>query len=333
MIVRTLGRIGRTLIAAGIIVFLFLAYLLWGTNIHTAGEQRKLEKQYQEEKAKARNQLAATTAPVSAVPPGPVPTAPPQPITSPVPAPDEGGIVGRISIPKIGLTPKVVVQGVNLDQLERGPAHYPGTPLPGQKGNVALAGHRTTYGAPFHDVDQLENGDKIYVDTAYGGQFVYEVMNKPAGHQEVVQPDDVSVIQDKGDNRLTLTACHPKFSADQRLIIEAKLVGIPTPKLAGQDAVDKKMAKTLAAGKGEGKKGPAAIDNLDGKKASKTPMVLWGLLCAAIWLAAWVLARFVLGHKRPRPIRWSPYVLGTPFFLLALFFFFEHFVKLLPSNF
>lgn len=331
MIVRTLGRIGRTLIAAGIVVFLFLAYLLWGTNIHTAGEQRKLEKQYKQQAAAEAKQLATTTTPVSAVPGGPAPSEPAQPITSPVAAPDEGGIVGRISIPKLDLTPKVVVQGVDLDQLERGPAHYPGTPLPGQKGNVAIAGHRTTYGAPFHDVDQLENGDKIIIDTSYGGRFVYEVMNKPAGFQEVVQPDDVSVIQDKRDNRLTLTACHPKFSADQRIIIEAKLVGDPTAKLTGQDEVDKKLVKTLAAGKGEAKKG-APIDNLDGKKAARTPIALWGLLCAAIWLAAWVLARFVLG-RRARLIRWSPYVLGAPLFLIALFVFFEHFVKLLPSNF
>ena len=107
--------------------------------------------------------------------------------------------------------------GVTVDQLKRGPGHYEETPLPGQAGNAAIAGHRTTYGAPFNRIDELEPGDEIVVTTVQG-EFTYIVKE-----QLIVSPKQVEVLEDAGDNRLTLTACHPKYSARERIVVVSEL--------------------------------------------------------------------------------------------------------------
>ncbi len=144
---------------------------------------------------------------------------------------DEGSAIARIQIPAIGVD-KTVVEGVRVGDLRKGPGHYPTTPIPGQAGNAAIAGHRTTYGAPFGDIDELEPGDQIIVTTIQG-QFTYEVAVQGEGHGHfIVAPHQVEVLdQDFRDhpNRLTLTACHPKGSARQRIIVVAALVGDPAP--------------------------------------------------------------------------------------------------------
>ncbi len=317
MLARTLGRLGRFLLTAGVLVFLFLAYLLWGTNLQTASAQQKLEKQFDRQVAEAQQKLSQTT---TTAPPttAPDPGGGDPPVDIPLQVPAEGGIVGRIAIPKIGLSPKVVVEGVTEDQLKRGPGHYPGTPLPGQKGNVAIAGHRTTYGSPFHDINELTNGDEIDITTTYG-RFVYRVTG-----QKIVEPSDSSVLDDHGQATLTLTACHPIYSADQRIVVTADLVGSPVGKLAGQDEANSKIQKKLA---GE------PLSALDSPQPPKTDVVLWGLLCGAIWLVAWVLARFVLGRRHRWYIAWIPYAVGLPLFGVTLYVFFENFVRQLPSNF
>lgn len=100
-----------------------------------------------------------------------------------------------------------MVEGVDQAHLRRGPGHYAGSPLPGQGGNMAIAGHRTTYGAPFYRLDELEPGDVIRITTR-DGEFVYEVTDS-----EVVAPTRVDVLDDFGDDRLTLTACNPRYPA------------------------------------------------------------------------------------------------------------------------
>ena len=129
-----------------------------------------------------------------------------------------GQALGFIEIPKISLD-LVFVAGVGKQELKLGPGHYPGTPLPGQFGNAAIAGHRTTYGAPFSNLDLLNTGDKIVVSYP-SATYVYLVSSTT-----IVTPDDVSVIATKDSSRgvLTLTTCHPKGSAAQRLIITAEL--------------------------------------------------------------------------------------------------------------
>jgi sortase A len=123
-------------------------------------------------------------------------------------------------IPSIDVD-EVIFSGVNADTLKMGPGHMPGTPVPGQPGNAVISGHRTTYGRPFYDLDLLEGGDRIEVETATG-RHVYEVRRTL-----IVAPDDVQVIQPLVGAWLTLTTCHPHFSAAERLIIQAELVEGP----------------------------------------------------------------------------------------------------------
>jgi LPXTG-site transpeptidase (sortase) family protein len=130
----------------------------------------------------------------------------------------EGQPLTRIEIPKLGVD-TIVVQGTSPSALRAGAGHYPNTPLPGQKGNVAIAGHRTTYGRPFNKVDQLRPGDKIILTTPVG-RYTYSVTRLPW----ITDPWDWSVVDKSTEPLLTLTACHPKGSARQRLIVRAKLI-------------------------------------------------------------------------------------------------------------
>jgi sortase A len=131
-----------------------------------------------------------------------------------------GDALTRIEIPSIDVD-TIVVEGTTPAALRAGAGHYPKTPLPGEPGNVAIAGHRTTYGRPFNQMDDLEPGDKIILTTPIG-KHTYEVTGKPS----VVSPDDWSPITDyaKGGSFLTLTSCHPEGSAAFRIIVRAELI-------------------------------------------------------------------------------------------------------------
>ncbi len=116
------------------------------------------------------------------------------------------------------------MEGVDPEPLKRGPGHYPGTAAPGQPGNFAVAGHRTTYGAPFYHLDQLRTGDEVHVVDRDQRAWVYEVVET-----RVVLPDEVWVIDDdpfeSGAPMLTLITCEPRFSLAKRLIVFAELRG------------------------------------------------------------------------------------------------------------
>jgi sortase A len=128
---------------------------------------------------------------------------------------EPGDAMGRIVMPAIGVS-EVFVEGTEADDLRAGPGHYAETPLPGERGTVAIAGHRTTYGAPFRRVDQLDPGDRIELRMSYG-RFVYRVERT-----RIVEPTETSVIDRVGHNRLVLSACHPLYSAAQRIIVFAR---------------------------------------------------------------------------------------------------------------
>lgn len=128
-----------------------------------------------------------------------------------------GDPVGRVRMPSIGVS-TVFVEGTDGESLRSGPGHYPGTPLPGARGTVAIAGHRTTYGAPFRKLDGLRRGDEVRVQTSYG-RFVYEVERT-----QIVPPTALWVTQRVRYDRLVLTACHPLYSAAQRIVVFARLV-------------------------------------------------------------------------------------------------------------
>ncbi len=222
------GGFGKVLIATGLLMFAFVAYQLWGTGIETARAQNALEDDF--------NELLASTVPVASTVPAtsvPVDTSPadtvaPDPsttTTAPVPAEtqnlpafEEGDVIARLEIPSIGVD-NYVVAGVEKSDLKKGPGHYPETPLPGQLGNSAIAGHRTTYGQPFYDIDLVTPGDEIIVTTP-AGRFVYI-----ATGQQIVGPNDYEVVAttDPTIATLTLTSCHPRYTARDRIVITSEL--------------------------------------------------------------------------------------------------------------
>ena len=126
----------------------------------------------------------------------------------------------RLQIPAIDLD-TIVVEGTTPAALRAGAGHYPKTPLPGEEGNVGIAGHRTTYGRPFNRMDDLKPGDKVILTTPIG-KHTYEVTSKPF----VVSPNDWSPITDypEGGSFLTLTSCHPEGSAAYRIVVRAELI-------------------------------------------------------------------------------------------------------------
>jgi sortase A len=131
----------------------------------------------------------------------------------------DGDALTRLKIPALDVE-IVVVEGVTDDALRAGAGHYPSTPLPCEIGNVAIAGHRTTFGRPFHNLDLLAEGDTIELETPIG-TCTYEITVSPF----VVAPSDVGVIDNTPDEALlTLTTCNPKGSARERLIVHATMV-------------------------------------------------------------------------------------------------------------
>lgn len=128
---------------------------------------------------------------------------------------ETGDSLTRVRIPAIDVD-VVVVEGITPSALRAGAGHYPQTPLPCEDGNMAIAGHRTTFGKPFGNLDRLKAGDTIEVTTPIGG-CVYQLSRDPY----VVAPTDMSVLDATPERALTLTTCHPRGSAAQRLIVRA----------------------------------------------------------------------------------------------------------------
>jgi sortase A len=129
---------------------------------------------------------------------------------------NDGDPIGRIVIPSIDLD-IVVVQGTSTGDLTKGPGHYQSTPFPGQPGTTAIAGHRTTYLAPFRHLDSLHGGDRIEL------RMPYATLQYRVERTKVVEPTDVQILHPTGYQRLVLTACHPLYSASQRIVAFARL--------------------------------------------------------------------------------------------------------------
>ena len=228
--------VGRLLVLTGLLMLGFVAYQLWGTGVQTAAAQRDLDSRFTALIAQAAAEPEPEVSTTTSTPSEPAPTATVRvtdvstsiAVATTVPAsppswPPSTGIalgdpIARIEMPTLG-TDHIVVAGVGVDELQQGPGHFPDTPLPGQLGNAAIAGHRTTYGQPFHDVDQLAPGDDIVLTTP-AGRFVYQVTDT-----RIVAPTDYHVVAttDWDNAMLTLTSCHPKWSAAQRIIVSAAL--------------------------------------------------------------------------------------------------------------
>ncbi len=291
---------GTALRNLGILLLLFVAFQLWGTSALEHRDQAKLRHSFQ-------IALASQAAPSSSSSSGgtdPSTVTTPTTVVAP-PAAPSGAAVAVIKIPKIGVE-QAVVEGTGVSDLRKGPGHYRNTPLPGQPGNAAIAGHRTTYGAPFNRIDELAPGDPILVSTLQGN-FKYVVSEAPVP----VSPSKNDVLFDKNDNRLTLTTCHPKYSASKRLIVVAKLAPHETPAPA---------AKITSAPKAK----VVADANTGGDASALFPALFWAALCALAYGAMVLLSR--------RWVRRAALLLGTPVVLALLFPFFEQLSRLLPAN-
>jgi sortase A len=290
---RILGGLGRAFVTVGILILLFVAYQLWGTGLYTDREQNRLRDQFE---TQLHDEGSTAASPDEPAPP----------------PPPSGDAVAILRIPRIGLD-TIVVEGTTRDDLRKGPGHYVDTPMPGQRGNAAIAGHRTTYGAPFGNLDQLTKGDVIVVRTVQG-TFRYRVTE-----QLIVAPSEVSVLdptpEDPSDPEspsaatLTLTTCNPKYSAAQRLVVHATLAADEDALRAPSD-----LPET-----------PATLDEgLSGDSDSLLPTLLAGLIAAIVGALWWLFF-----HRHPR---WTTWVIGAVPFAVALFFFYVFLERLLPSN-
>ena len=409
---RILGSVGRFLITSGIVVLLFVAYQLWGTGLQEAQAQDSLSGEFDDLLAALDDELPVAT---SSTTPSPSPTtrpaptttatgesttsAPPRTTTTTVaPEPtsntikvtnpellealyrDGGEAIARLTIPSIGVR-KVVVEGVKVEDLRNGPGHYRATVLPGQLGNSGIAGHRTTYGAPFNRIDELVPGDSINVRTVQGFHeyrvlpagdafskavaddtidFTFAEGEEELGHI-IVRPADTWVLGDFGDDRITLTACHPKYSAARRIIVAAELISEPVDsppppeeyrtgdvELA-TEAVDESEAtgdpdsteatdgggdaiasRELSDGTGAPSRAVVVEDDftldegLDGDESALLPAILWGLAAIATYTGFKQLAR--------RWRFWPSIALGLVPVTLLMAASFEHIDRYLPAG-
>ncbi|GII84693.1 hypothetical protein Ssi03_26830 [Sphaerisporangium siamense] len=200
MLLRTCGELSVT---GGLVMLLFCAYLLWGTSSYTEWYQSVLKRRLLE-----TSKAVQHGGKLSKI--------------------DLGDAVALIRIPRLGRDYEyAVLEGVTPEDLRRGPGHYPGTAAPGAVGNFVLSGHRTTYAAPFNRIDELRRGDEIVVE-APKARYTYRVSGK-----SVVDPSQVEVIapvpgqpgRRPSEAMITLTTCHPEYSARQRLIVFGVLSG------------------------------------------------------------------------------------------------------------
>ena len=272
---RLLDALGRTMIVAGLLLLSFVAYQLWGTGIVESRSQTAIAKQFVK----------------------------PQPIQ-----PQLGGLVGRITIPSIGVS-KYVVAGVRLKDLERGPGLFPGSPMPGQKGNVAIAGHRTTFGAPFSRIDELRGNERIILESK-DGTFTYIVNGEP----KIVLATDTAVAKTTNPDIaiITLVSCYPKWTSTKRIVVVATLdstvLPLPATPLVTSEPIDQQ-----------------SIAGWFHDPTAWPTVLFFGLALIVIRIVAGLMTR-----RGRRKIFVYPIAFGI--FFPTLFLFFGGLTRLLPAN-
>ncbi|MFB9377190.1 class E sortase [Kineococcus gynurae] len=223
---RAVSVLGELMVTAGVLVLLFVAWQLWWTDVTSGRAQAATVAELQQEWSADRPATPAPADPAAPVAPD-VDQTPPQ-----------GDAFAILYVPRFGRDYAVpIVEGTATDDLKEGIGHYDGTAMPGEVGNLALAGHRVTYGKPFNLIADLQDGDAVVVATA-DRWFTYRVRS-----EEIVSPRQVSVIAPVPDRPgetpteawLTMTACHPMHSARQRYVVHALLESV-TDRSAGPPA-------------------------------------------------------------------------------------------------
>ena len=373
--VRTFG-LGLAWVA--LIGILFLFYQLWGTGVYASQSQSNLALEFQTlltaqpvivlptTTSSTTTTTTSAPAPTETNPVVSIPTNtfnPPDPQTLErirrVVNAEDGDVIARMMVPAIDLD-KYVVEGVGVSDLRTAIGRYRGSAHIGDLGNVALAGHRTTYGEPFGRIGELLPGDQISLVTAIG-TAVYEVMDPNEyvatwaskvrsvdGGHVIVGPSDEFVLADVGDNRLTLTACHPRFSAEERLVVVARLVdgrlplldpmyGIPPaipapvpepePLLEGQTPPETTTTTTTIPPPLVERDPPKAVESLQvsmtGLPTEFAPSFVLALLLLVVMTAV-----AVVSNKSGRT---TGILLGFAPFLFVLWQFFTHLELLLPA--
>ena len=272
---RLIDFLGRTMIVAGLLLLSFVAYQLWGTGIVEGRSQTAMAKQFVK----------------------------PQPIQ-----PQLGGLVGRITIPSIGVS-KYVVAGVRLKDLERGPGLFPGSPMPGQKGNVAIAGHRTTFGAPFSRIDELRGNERIVLESK-DGTFTYIVNGEP----KIVLATDTAVAKTTNPDiaTITLVSCYPKWTSTKRIVVVATLdstvLPLPATPLVTSEPIDQQ-----------------SIAGWFHDPTAWPTVLFFGLALIVIRIVAGLMTR-----RGRRKIFVYPIAFGI--FIPTLFLFFGGLTRLLPAH-
>jgi len=361
------------LLVAGVVVLLFVPYELVGTNLAEEHSQARLAREFTAALARpgadaARGEQTRTAGATSQgsarhrQPRGSGTGKARAVEVAQLPVPPPGGALDHIVIPVIGVN-RYVVEGVAENDLQMGPGHYPGTPLPGQRGNVGIAGHRTTFGAPFFRLGQLEPGDLVYITNTAGTTWLYSVQRK-----WVVDPSDVAVLAPTASPELTLTTCNPPFEATTRLVVRAALVeGLPrgtelpghlplslaVATKGGLTTTARAKASLLAASApgagatvpggqaaraessyhsptvGTVGAGPArgSLALSSGGPGTWAAMVAWALLVLACWVATRILAA-----RRRRYAKVLVLLAGSLVCLVPLWFMFGDVVNLLPAS-
>tara|TARA_B100000945_G_scaffold19754_1_gene14298 strand:+ start:6425 stop:7564 length:1140 start_codon:yes stop_codon:yes gene_type:complete len=367
-------RTGFVLISSGVLLFLFAIYQLFGTALITAQAQNNLENDLDavtEELASdefiqntftkletitVSEDVERTETVETEVSSSPYEDLTAEEISTlgAIVYKPQGEAIAQIVAPVMGLD-SIVVSGTGVADLRKGPGHYSDSAALCSTGNAAIAGHRTTYGAPFGDIPNLKFGDEIRVNTPYGN-CIYTVTKR-----FIVEPSDTWVVKDQGDNRLTLTSCHPKYSAAQRYIVVAKLTQTDVPYLPTQKEINELIAsttqttvmseevtttetvdrdvevatevteiiretnsviqKTSAETEGFG-------EGLDGDDGQLLAVILYGLVFFAVWYRIYRIAN---SENKERKFKYVTYGVGVFPLFVAMGLWFYRVDLLLPS--
>ena len=309
---RVVGFVGKTFITTGLLLLGLVVYQLWGTGIETRRTQSALRQEF--------NRIIATTEPSRA-----------DGTSAFLPVTDA---LALIEIPSINIA-KIIVEGITPKDLRRGPGHFPKTPMPGEIGNSAIAGHRTSYDAPFGNLNTIAPDDIIYVTTTTG-KFAYTVKEV-----SVVAPDKTSVLANTPQvATLTLITCHPRFSTSQRLVVRAELSST-TPTTTPTSTPTSTPMPSTPIPQGVEAAPPEVISDVSandfGKWFSDTSAIFPTLLCGVL-LIALASSRKLIRNQISRRVTQrraasiATYVLLSIPFLVTLFYFYRYINLLLPAG-
>lgn len=331
-----LGVVGKTFITAGLLLLGLVAYQLWGTGIETSRAQARLHREFTRLITNATTTTGAQSI-TTTNQPAPSLAVPNRPNSA----------VALLEVPTAGIS-DIVVEGVSASALRHGPGHVPRTALPGDPGNSAIAGHRTTYGAPFADLDRVDVGDDVTVTTTKG-RFDYEVIDV-----RIIKPNQTEVLRPQANKTLlTLITCNPRYSTSQRLVVVAELrrslplasatttslpatgetsTSAPATSLPTTTAPTTTDQTTTDQTTTEG----AEVERIDGwfsDHAAILPSILLGAALAMIAIGTrFVRLGFVRRGRSNFAARATSWAIAAVPFLVTLFFWYRFINLLLPAS-